>query len=136
MEETLSRSSHCFTSSSNSTAFSSSRKRKTTDYDCGVQSKKKHPSNSSEDDFKLPVFSPDVQQSINNDAFYTTTQRNRLIKESCVALRGYCWQKGNPISNNNKRELAKTLCGLAPKSLGDPESGKSTPEVRRVIKQC
>ena len=31
--------------------------------------------------FKLPIFSPDIKQCIQKDAFYTSAQRNRLIKE-------------------------------------------------------
>lgn len=78
--------------------------------------------------YKLPVFSPDVQLCIRKDAFYTSTQRNRLIKEACVSLRGYCWEKGQSVSNDQKKMLAKMLYNIAPKSLGDPGSDKR-PEV-------
>lgn len=74
--------------------------------------------------FKLPTFSPDIQQCISKDGFYTSTQRNRLIKEACTALRGYCWEQGEPVSNIRKRDLAKMLYDLAPKSLGDPRTDK------------
>lgn len=56
--------------------------------------------------FKLPVFSPDIKQCIAKDA---STQRNRLIKESCIALRGHCREEEIPISNEDKRALAKML---------------------------
>ena len=80
-------------------------------------------------EFKLPVFSPDIKQCIRKDAFYSSTQRNRLIKEACLALRGYCWEKEQEVTNIEKRKLAKLLYEIAPKSLGD--SGKSSkPEVR------
>ena len=83
--------------------------------------------------FKLPVFSPDVQKCISNDAFYTPTQSNRLIKQSCVALRGYCWERGNPVSNSDKETLAKKLYELAPKTLGNPGSAKKSPYVSMYI---
>ncbi len=86
--------------------------------------------------FHLPVFSPDLQRCIKNDAFYTTTQRNKLIKEACTALRGYYWEKEQPVSNDSKRMLAKTLVDLAPKSLGDScvRGGKATgPEVSYIL---
>ena len=79
--------------------------------------------------FKIPIFSPDIQQCISKDGFYTSTQRNHLIKEACTALRGYCWEQGEPVSNTRKRVLAKMLYDLAPKSLGDPGSDKKRPEV-------
>ena len=37
-----------------------------------------------------------------------------------MALRGFCCQKGEAVSNDRKRELAKSLLELAPKSLRDP----------------
>lgn len=72
--------------------------------------------------FKLPVFSPEVRQCITKDSFYTSTQRNRLIKEACLALRGYLWEKNQTITNEVKRGLARSLYQLAPMSLGDGES--------------
>lgn len=83
--------------------------------------------------FKLPVYSPDIQNCIKRDAFYTLTQRNRLIRESCVALRGYCWKNGDTVSNERKRSLAKMLQDLAPKSLSDNKGDKKKgPEVSEV----
>lgn len=79
--------------------------------------------------FKLPVFSPDLRKCIREDAFYTSTQRNRLIKESCVALRGYLWEREATVSNADKRALAKALYMLAPRSLGDTNGDDSRPEV-------
>ena len=98
--------------------------------------KRRHPEmtkclgETSDDSFKLPVFSPDLKKCIQNDAFYTSTQRNRLIKEACMALRGYCWERDCSVSTTDKRSLAKSLLELAPKSLGDYGNGnKSSPEV-------
>ena len=70
-------------------------------------------------EFQLPVFSPDLKQCIRKDAFYTSTQRNRLIKESCIAMRGHFWELGEDITNSDKKKLARMLYNLAPKSLGD-----------------
>ena len=83
---------------------------------------------SADQKFKLPVFSPSIRQCIKKDAFYTSTQRNCLIKEACTALRGYCWERDKPITNFDKRDLAISLCKLAQKSLGDSET-TSKPEV-------
>lgn len=77
--------------------------------------------------FKLPAFSPSLKECIKKDSFYTSSQRNRLIKESCLALRGYCWQVVKPVSSADKKNLAVLLHEIAPKSLGDP--GTSSPEV-------
>ena len=85
---------------------------------------------SNESSFKLPIFSPDLKQCIRKDEFYTASQRNKLIKEACMALRGYCWERENTVSNADKRCLARKLLELAPRSLGDPGSGyRSAPEV-------
>ena len=86
--------------------------------------KRCHPNN----EFTLPTFSPDVTRCIQKDTFYTSTQRNRLIKEACTALRGYCWENDKKVSNFEKRSLAKMLYALAPKSLGDSTSNPK-PEV-------
>lgn len=87
------------------------------------------------DEFKLPVFSPDLRTCIRDDSFITTTQRNRLIKEACTALRGYCWEKDKCVTNHDKRSLAKKLYELAPLSLGDPESKRlgTPPEVSIIL---
>ena len=77
--------------------------------------------------FKLPAFSPQVSECIRSDSFYTSAQRNRIIKEGCSALRGFCWGEETTVSNDKKRLLAKKLYELAPKSLGD--SGNENPEV-------
>jgi hypothetical protein len=77
--------------------------------------------------FKLPAFSPQVSECIRKDSFYTPAQRNRIIKEGCSALRGFCWGEETTVSNEKKRVLAKKLYELAPKSLGDP--GNENPEV-------
>ena len=83
----------------------------------------------SEAKFKLPVFCPDIKKCIQNDTFYTSTQRNRLIKEACLALRGYYWEKGKSIPTSEKKDLATSLYKLAPKSLGDA-GNDSKPEVK------
>ena len=82
--------------------------------------------------FKLPHFPPEIKLCIKTDSFYTTSQRNKLIKEGCLALRGYCWNEEREVSNIDKRKLAKTLCELAPKSLSDP-TNETRPEVSVVI---
>ena len=69
--------------------------------------------------FKLPVFSPDIKNCIRKDSFYTSTQGNHLIKEACLHLRGFCWERERDITNIEKRKLAKSLCELAPKRLSD-----------------
>ena len=104
-----------------STPFSEGRKRSMDA--SAVLSKRK----CGESGFKLPQFSPDLKLCINEDSFYTSAQRNKLIKEGCLALRGHCWELEKSISNQDKRQLAKLLYQLAPKSLGDPDS--SNPEV-------
>ena len=55
--------------------------------------------------FKLPVFSPDIKQCIRTDTFYTSAQRNRLIKEACLHLRGFCWEREIEISSVEKKSL-------------------------------
>lgn len=81
--------------------------------------------------FKLPHFSPDVRSCISNDSFYTSAHRNKLIKEGCMALRGHCWEEEKSVTSYDKRNLAKSLCELAPKSLSDASG--STPEVSRIL---
>ncbi len=78
------------------------------------------------------MFSPELKQCIRKDAFYTTAQRNRFIKEACIALRGYCWEQGKDITNLEKKRLARQLYDLAPTSLGDMGMG-SKPEVSIVM---
>ena len=86
------------------------------------------------EEFKLPVFSPDTRQCIQKDAFYTSSQRNHLIKESCMALCGYCWEREIEVSNVEKRRLAMLILKLAPKSLGD--IGNSSPKVCVICVLC
>ena len=78
-------------------------------------------------DFTLPFFSLIVQQFIQRDAFYTTSQRNKLIKEACSALRGFCYGKGESVTNERKWDLTKVLLELAPKSLRDADKGHHPP---------
>lgn len=84
------------------------------------------------EEFTLPFFSPVVQQCIKRDSFYTTTQRNRLVKEACSALRGFCYEREESVTTEKKRHLAAMLLKLAPKSLKDTEKEgrRASPEVR------
>ena len=70
--------------------------------------------------FALPLFSLDIERCIKKDAFYTGPQRNKLIREACTALYGYCRQQSRPVTVDDKKDLALRLYKLAPKSLGDP----------------
>ena len=83
------------------------------------------------EEFTLPFFSPAVQQCIKRDAFYTITQRNRLVKEACSALRGFCYERGEAVTTEKRWDLATMLLKLAPKSLKDPEKEgrRASPEV-------
>lgn len=136
LDETLSRSSRPCASTANSSSTRSSRKRSLPESSAVPQSEKRRHSSGGADEsrsFKFPVFSPDIQKCIDKDAFYTPTQTQRLIKESCLALRGYCWEDGSTVSNDEKRALAKKLYDLAPNTLGDPTSAKKSPEVSVAI---
>ena len=118
----------CSHTSTSSYSRSSSRKR-TFCSDEYSASKRRHTVPDPDDDcFRLPIFSPDIRSSIRKDSFYTSTQRNRLIKEACIALRGFWWGKEKPVSTDEKKKLAKMLYDLAPKSLGEPDSDSSKPE--------
>ena len=131
LDETLSRSSKLRASiissesshkksrgSSSSPGSEASRKRSSMESTDDPQQKKKRHSDKSSSAveecsaFKLPVFSPDIQNCISKDAFYLPKQTQRLIKESCVALRGYCWEHGNTLTNSDKKALAKKLYEL------------------------
>ena len=83
--------------------------------------------------FKLPVFSPDIEKCIQKDAFYTSAQRNKLIREACMALRAHCRGGGSPVMNEAKKKLAKQLYDLVSKSLEDP---KSTAKDQRYDRLC
>ena len=85
------------------------------------------------DEFSLPDFSPDIVHAIKNDAFITAAKRNKLIRESCKALKGHCKHVGKPVTAAVKRSLGLRLYNLAPKSLGDPSTigVEGIPEVRR-----
>ena len=48
--------------------------------------------------FALPLFSLDIERCIKKDAFYTGPQRNKLIREACTALYGYCRQQSRPVT--------------------------------------
>ena len=79
--------------------------------------------------FKLPVFSPDIEKCIKKDAFYTSAQINKLIREACMALRGHCRGEGIPVTNEVKKSLAKLLYEKTPKSLGDAKDTGKGPQV-------
>lgn len=104
--------------------------------------KRKRPNSSANGGFRLPCFSPDLKLCIQKDSFYTSTQRNKLIKEGCIALRGHCWEQNKVISNEDKRKLAVMLHNLAPKSLGDynksacPEVMLATSLILNTIHKC
>ena len=49
-----------------------------------------------------------------------SSQCNKLIREACTALYGYCRQQSRPVSLDNKEDLSLRLYNLSPKSLGDP----------------
>lgn len=91
-------------------------------------SKRKCTEESGPTPFKLPCFSPDIKLCISKDSFYTSSMRNKLIKEGCTALRGHCWGEDRGVTTYDKRSLAIRLYELAPKSLGD-HCGESKPEV-------
>ena len=149
LDETLSRSSKLCASitssessckksreSSSSPESEASRKRSSLESTDDPQPKKNRYSDESSSGveecsaFKLPVFSPDIRNCISKDAFYLPKQTQRLIKESCVALRGYCWEQGNTVTNSDKKALAKKLYELAPKTLGEPvTSSNKSPDV-------
>ena len=59
--------------------------------------------------FKLPMFSKDINKCIKNDSFYTAAQRNKVIRESCTALAGFCREQDRPVTNDEKRDLALNL---------------------------
>ena len=80
-------------------------------------------------DFKLPKYSPDIEKCVRNDSFYTSAQRNKIIRESCTALYGYCRENERPVTLGDKRMLAKLIYDCAPNSLGD----SSNPEEPEVI---
>jgi len=70
------------------------------------------------ENFSLPMFSEDVQRCMDQDAVLTTQQRNKIIRESCRALQGYCRQQCLPVSSHFKRYSAKLLSQQCPNSLG------------------
>jgi hypothetical protein len=87
------------------------------------------------DDFTLPEFSPDIQHAIKEDSFLTAAKRNKLIRETCRAYKGYCRHLGRQATAEDKRILSKRLYELAPKSLGDPPNigVKGVPNVIFVL---
>ena len=60
--------------------------------------------------------------------FYTSAQRNKIIRESCTALYGYCRENERPVTSGDKHMLAKLICDCAPNSLGD-SGNPEEPEV-------
>ena len=86
----------------------------------GTESRKRS-AGTTHEEFTLPEFSPDVQQAIKADQFFTAAKRNKLIREACRAYKGYFRSAKKDITSEDKRKLGKLLYSLAPKSLGDPE---------------
>ena len=60
-------------------------------------------------EFKLPRFSVDIERCIKKDTFYTSPQRNKLIREACNALSGHCRLHGRPVTTDDKKDLAVRL---------------------------
>lgn len=56
--------------------------------------------------FILPCFPPDVQKYIENDAFFTPQQRNKLIRESYRALLGHYRQQNKVVPQTAKHQLS------------------------------
>ena len=116
-----------------------SSKRSTSESSCHSQAKRQAPSSNIMDTFTLPKFSPDIARAIKDDAFHTAALRNKLIRESCRALKGHCQlhRSQKPPTGNEKRNLGKVLLNLAPKSLGDPQGLEvaGTPEVSKFYFQ-
>ena len=111
--------------SRSTTSFNSSRKHRSPGSVPDSGSTKRSRVN---EEFTLPFFSPAVQQCIKRDAI---TQHNRLVKEACSALRGFCYERGEAVTTEKRRDLATMLLKLAPKSLKDPEKEgrRASPEV-------
>ena len=68
--------------------------------------------------FVVPEFLEDIQRLFLQDAIFTTPQRNKIIRECCRALQGYCRAQGIPITSELKRQAAKKLSDPCPNSLG------------------
>ena len=69
-------------------------------------------------EFLLPVFSEDIQKSFLEDSIFTTPQCNKIIRECCRALQGYCQQHEVPVTSELKKHAAKLLSEKCPNSLG------------------
>ena len=77
--------------------------------------------NTASDSFVLPKFSPDIARAASKDEFFSAALQNKLIRESCRALKGHCQLQERSPTTTEKRNLGKMLYNLSPKSLGDPE---------------
>ena len=71
--------------------------------------------------FVMPRFPRDVEKALKDDRLQTSVLRNKLIREACRSLRGYCQAEGRRPTAAEKRKLGSKLYRLAPKSLGDPD---------------
>ena len=83
-----------------------------------VPTTKRQKSNDNQTGFVLPVFSEDIQKPFLQDAVFTTSQRNKIIRECCRALQGYCRDQKIPITSELKKHMAKLLSEKCPNSLG------------------
>ena len=69
-------------------------------------------------EYLLPQFSEDVQKPFLEDSIFTTPQCNKIIRETCRALQGYCQQYKVPVTSELKKHAAKLLSENCPNSLG------------------
>ena len=56
-------------------------------------------------EFSLPVFSEDIQKPFLEDSIFT----NKIIRECCRALQGYCQLHEVPVTSELKNHAAKLL---------------------------
>ena len=78
----------------------------------------KRPKHEQSISFSLPMFSEDIEQSIDQDSVFTTQQRNKIIHECCRALQGHCKKNVIPVTSAEKRYAAQLLHKECPNSLG------------------
>ena len=107
-------------SADGSSSTSNSGRKQSLSSESSTQPKRRKTTTARATTFTLSLFSLDIERCIKKDAFYTGTQRSKLIREACTALYGYCRQQCRPVSIDDKKDLALRLYNLAPKSLGDP----------------
>ena len=69
----------------------------------------KRPKHEQSISFSLPMFSEDIEHSIDQDSVFTTQQRNKIIRECCRALQGHCKKNVIPVTSAEKRYAAQLL---------------------------